>query len=386
MTLERRNDRWRVIVDVGQDPITGRRQRVTKTLPHGATQKDARDEQARLRLKGKPRARTKTVGVLLEEWFAGLSTDDYSPRTLQGYRQHIDEYLTPALGNVPVRKLDVHRIETLYRALRARGLSATTIKRIHATLSGACKAAVRWGWIPTSPCPNVDTGRSVRHDIEPPTIGQIAAVLEYADEDLRNAVGLALATGARAGELCGLQWADIRFDNASVIFRRSVANVGAELEVIEDRRKSRIRTVAIDAVTLAMLEARAQRAGGGDDLRPDDRPRPLEPLRPGPETLHHFVLSQTPHGDPLSPRLLGQRWAKAAKTAGLAIRFHDLRHAHATALLAGGLPVPNTVLRMGWSSPAMIRVYGHAVAQLDEEASRIAASRLTLPPQSLTSG
>lgn len=367
----KRGDRWHVTIGIGTDPVTKKRRRAAGTTEPGATRKEAELLAAELMLKHrerKPTTKAKTVGQMIEAWYAHVA-DDLSPTTRQGYRSKIERYLLPTFGDLPVGRLTTERIDGLYRRLRREGvrgrpLSPATIRRVHSALSSACGQAVKWGWIRTNPCDQASPPRQTRTEIEVPTLDEIVAVLDRAQIDLRETAGLAIATGARRGEICGLQWADVDFGRGAVIFRRSVGDIKGLPVIIDERRKSAIRTVAIDAATVEMLKARRARHGelalacgvGLDD--------------------HGYVLAVQPgQTEPLSPQLISHWWRHAAERAGVKIRFHDLRHWVTTELLAAGLPVPNVVRRQGWASPQMIKVYGHAVAELDREAADIIGRR-----------
>jgi len=121
--------------------------------------------------------------------------------------------------------------------------------------------------------------------------------------------------------------------------------------------------VRLDATCVAMLTDRYARqveqatAAGVDDL--DDR----------------AVLSRTLEVGYTSPENLGARWRHWAKRAGVALRFHDLRHVNTSEQVAAGVPVLNVAARNGWSTPALLlSTYGHARAEVDERATSALAS------------
>jgi integrase len=369
MTIAPHPRGWKVTVDVRADERASTKRRRVSRICQG-TKKDARTLEAELRLAGRtPVAATITVAELLEEWFRHVAPD-LSPKTRQGYRQHIDHYLIPAFGPLQARKLTSARIDGLYGSIRKEGaagrpLSPATVKRIHATLSSACRQAVLWGWLPMNPCENTSKGgRQLRRQVAPTALEDIESVIALGGDDLCEAVGLALATGARRGELCGIQWADIDLDNATVTIRRSIGDISGKAVIIEDRRKSPTRVVTIDATTVAMLRARRARhvelaLAAGIALEPSG-----------------YVLAEEPgQREPLRPARMSQRWRDAAKKADVKVRLHDIRHWHVTTLLAAKYPQPNLIERAGWTSGAMLRTYGHAVAELDREAADIIGLR-----------
>lgn len=367
--IERRGKGWRVTIDQGRDPITGHRRRVSQAT---RTKAEAENLARDLAGTGRPATNARTVGQLLDAWWEHAKVD-LSPATRKGYESKIATYLRPALGDVPLRQLSAASIDQLYRTMRttpgSRGkpLSVNTCRRTHAVLSGACAQAVKWGWLPANPCDQASPGRATRAEIEPPPIEEVRRILDCAGVELGDVVQLALATGARRGELAGLQWADVDLEQGSVTFRRSVADVKGGTIVVEQHRKSRTRTVSIDPITIAMLKVRRARAveaalGFGATI-----------------TDRSYVLSDRPGQiEPLRPERITGRWRDAAQDAGSTARFHDLRHFHVTQLLAAGIPVSQVASRVGHASGGRMTldVYAHAVASLDRAAADVIAKAI----------
>lgn len=364
--IEKRGTKWRLTIDQGRDPLTGKRRRTSITA------KTKAEAQARAREivgTGRPATNARTVGQLLDAWLDQI--DDRAPLTVKGYRSIADRYIRPAFGNLPVRDLTPERIDALYRRMKSqpgpRGwkLSVNTVRRTHAVLAGACAQAVRWRWLPENPCTGARPGRATRPDIEPPTIEEIERIVKASTTPLALAVRLALATGARRGELCGLQWADVDLDpnEGSVTIRRSIADVKGGTEVVTARRKSHIRTVSIDPTTVSMLAARRKEAAA----------KALE--LPGVSLAETgYVLAEDPgQVEPLRPGIITTRWRAAAARAGSTVRYHDIRHWSVTQLLAAGEPVNQVADRHGHrSGGAMtLNVYAHALTQLDRRAADV---------------
>jgi len=365
--IERRGTGWRVTIDQGLDPVTGKRRRISRTAP------TKREAQAIARELGGGRAATNafTVGQMLDAWWEHLETQDHSPATLKGYRSKLETYLRPSLGPLALRRLTTDRIDDLYRTMRTskgqRGwaLSVSTVRRTHAVLSGACEQAVKWGWLPSNPCDNASPGRAVRHEIEPPSIEEIRAVLEVATTEIDDIVRLALVTGARRGELAGLQWRDIDFKARTVTIRRSITDRKGGVEVVDERRKSKTRKVTVDPATVQMLKDRrkseTERAlAVGANLVPSS-----------------YVLSEHPgQREPLRPQVITGRWRDAAERAGSKARFHDLRHFNITRLIAAGIPITQVAGRAGHESGSAmtLSVYGHWLEMMDEKAAEAIAA------------
>ncbi len=150
--IRKRSDYWQVKVYAGRDPLTGKER---YEYDRARTKREAERVEAALKTKvaeGRHRGTAaRTVADLVERWFEWRQgVKEISPTTLQDYRLQIDRRIIPALGRIPVQRLDVETLDTFYAELRKRGnqhggpLSASQIRSVHTVLSGALQQAVAW--------------------------------------------------------------------------------------------------------------------------------------------------------------------------------------------------------------------------------------------------
>ena len=233
-------------------------------------------------------ARTKaTVGALLERW---MQQHEIDPTTRMTYESQIRMYIVPAVGDVPlvlfVREAS-QRLEALYGRLRkcralcsgkpfvekhvdegrhdcaaagckrhvCKPYAASSVRSIHAILSGACSAAVRWGWISFNPMPSVRPPSKPRPQPRPPTVEQMALIVEaawQASAEWGLYVWLSAVLGARRGEVVALQWADIELDAGMVRLDENYVRT-ADGMLLKDTKTHQMRRVSIDAPTVELL-------------------------------------------------------------------------------------------------------------------------------------
>ena len=338
---------------------------------HGS-RREAESELAKLiaqvSSEGMPGAPATTVGNLIERWWEH-ALPDLSPNTARGYRQKIDYYLLPALGEIPLRKLSTQGLDEFYGQLRARGgrdgrpLAVNTVRRVHAIVRRACEQAIRWGWLTRNPAALASIPRGQASPPELPEPAELLGLLRVVGErnpDLAEIAHLAVLTGARRAELCGLRWADLDLDAGILSIVRSIADTPA-LQVRVPKTRQSQRTVALDPATVEMLRARKVRStkralACGAKLKPTG-----------------YVFSEEADGrGPLAPMLLTRRWQRMAEVAGVKCRFHDLRHFTASQLIAAGVAVTTVSERLGHASTKMtVDVYGHPVSGPDRQAAEI---------------
>jgi integrase len=167
-----------------------------------------------------------------------------------------------------VRKVDVEMLDRFYAELRKRGgskgqpLAAMTIRQIHFILRAALGLAVKWGWIP----------RYVRQDVTPPSPQEVERFLTAAweqDPDLGVVLWVAMVTGARRGELCGLRWSHVRPQDGFLLISRSFVHCGSQVRD-KDTKTRQARRVALDDVTARILAEHKTRC---DHAQPPVRSR-----------------------------------------------------------------------------------------------------------------
>jgi integrase len=269
-----------------------------------------------------------TVGAYLESWLLHAQTT-VSATTWGGYESYTRKHLIPGLGHLLLANLQPTAIQAFYRQMQAGGrkdgkgaLSPRTIKHAHVILHTALGRAVKLQLLARNPCDAVEPPRVQDEELHSFTEEQVAALLEEVrDTPLSIAVVLAVATGCRRGELCGLLWSDIDLDRAQIIIRRAteVTKEGVGYKEPKTRRSRR----AIPLPGFAV-----------DALR----------RHKGKQAEHHLLLGDGyqdgghvltwEDGRPLHPDYVTKAFAKVARRLALpTVRFHALRHTCASVLL-----------------------------------------------------
>ena len=146
-SVKRDGPGWVFVVDV--PGAGGRRNQVRRR--GFATKKEAQDELTRLRgdlQRGTYVVRRRTtVGEYVCGWLAALAAAGRRPSTVDGYRQTLEFNLIPVLGAIEVQALKPTDLDTLYGRLLARGLSRSTVRKLHAVVGKALEDAARKGLV-----------------------------------------------------------------------------------------------------------------------------------------------------------------------------------------------------------------------------------------------
>jgi integrase len=250
-------------------------------------------------------------------------------------------------------------LEDTYRLLVEKGWSPTRINRAHDLFAKAYKRGIYNGWVTVNPVPIADRPRVHRREITPPDRDTLAKLIAAAPPDFALFLRLAATTGARRGELVGLQWADVDFERATLRIARSLRYSSSTGQTVgEGKTGSRgHRTVSIPGTVVpelrVMLEQVCQRA------RRHGLPDPV------------WVFSHDAGVTPWRTDYPTLKFRRLCANVGVSgVRLHGLRHFVATEMLAAGMSPVATAARLGHTTPAVtLRTYAHWIPATDKDAA-----------------
>lgn len=363
---------WKARLSLGFDG-NGKRIRVTA---YGKTKADVAENLRRLQAEHDAGrlvdAEDITVGEYLARWLSNTAKEAVGEGTWERYRQLVEVYLVPILGGVRLHKLRPLHVEqayaTMLKGFNERKPAGASTRRFAGVILGvALRHAVRTGLIPSNPAADVKKAKVKSREMRFMLPAQAKRFLEAAKKNQNSALfALALATGARQGELLGLSWADIDFGGSLVSVRRSLSQVKGELSLKEPKSRSSLRTVSVPLFAVRALEQhRAAAVDGGRVSGPVfctrtggylDKKNVLRAFR--------TIVKNTNRAE--RERVAGQGTEPDLIPAD--IRFHDLRHTHASALISAGSSIKAVSRRLGHADVAItLRVYSHLMPDDDEK-------------------
>ena len=310
-----------------------------------------------------------TLGeFLLEEWLP-VAKSTIRSTTHASYATHVRKHILPSLGRVKLQKITPVMINALYAQLLrdgkvsgSGGLSANSVRRVHATLHRALGDAVRWDRLFRNPCDAADPprlGANREEKTQAWTNLELRKFLEVARDDRLYPLWLTLAmTGLRRGEALALHWSDLDLERARLSVRRSLVPINGTVEVHEPKTSRGRRLVALDPFTVLTLRAWGRR-------------QKEERLESGPDWTDSGLVFTRPDGNLIHPERVSKAFQVAVKKSGLPrIHLHDLRHTHATLALAAGINPKVVSDRLGHATVAItLDIYSHAIPALSEEAA-----------------
>ncbi len=296
----------------------------------------------------------------LREWLVKAAPRTLRPRTLAGYRSIVERHLIPALGRIRLRKLQPGDVDAYLNGAAERGLTARTGQYHHAVLRRALGQAERWGYVRRNIAKLVTPPQVRQRDMAPLTPDQARRFLAgIAGDRLEALYAVSLSLGLRQGEALGLTGGDVDLDARTLTVRRTLQRYGGAYHLDEPKTQRSRRTISLPAPL-------------ADALRLHRTRQAEERLRAGPlwEGECWNLVFCTERGTPLAGAEVTRRFQ--AKLAALGLprqRFHDLRHAAATFLLAQGVPLRVVMEVLGHSTiTTTANVYGHVLPELARDA------------------
>nr|WP_238525012.1 tyrosine-type recombinase/integrase [Caldicellulosiruptor owensensis] len=360
-----------MVVYVGRDETTGKKK--YKWYSGFKTKKEAEKALAELvnQIEKQEFVEDKnvTIGEFINEWFE-IHCKKLTPKTQESYQKMLRFYVLPYLNDIELATLKPLTIAKFYNTLKEQGISNTTLNYVHRLLREIYNFAVKWQYVTKNPFDNVETPKKDRKEMQVWNLDEIRKAEEvFRDTPIFAHVMLALYTGMRLGEVCGLKWDDIDFKNKVCAVRRVAEYINGEV-VIKEKPKTD-KSLRIVALTDNLVE-----------ILKEEKKRQLEnKLKFGQnyDTTYDGFISVWEDGRFKVPDYVSKKFSKILSKQNeiKKIRFHDLRHTHATLLLQAGVNMKVISDRLGHSQISItMDLYSHVNLDMQREAIEKLEQRL----------
>lgn len=374
---------WVGTIMLGRKP-DGRPDRPKVT---GRTRGDVQKQLAQLRrkadegLRADPSKERQTVAAFMDTWLAATRTS-VRLQTWEGYVQFTRKHIIPSLGRSKLSGLRADAIQAFYAAKLAEGLAPNTIKKIRSVLHRALKMAVKWNYLPRNVADGADTPAVSRRELITLGPAELNRLIECAVAQSERAGvtahqtraaeqwavlwTLAIHSGCRESELLALFWSDVDLDHGTLTVRRNLVTVKGQIPRYgEPKSQNSRRTISLSREAIQALRSH--------------KAHQVEERLAAVAWAENDLVFCTHFGTPLIRRNVLRAFKQALLRAELpaSIRFHDLRHAHATLLLRAGVPLKIASGRLGHSGVGITAdLYQHVASDMDVDAAERAASAM----------
>lgn len=283
---------------------------ITRRVKAQAKSKSAAE--AGLRAKFKERNRSgaeltndSRIKDLAERYYAAKVAEDLAANTLYNMRRSIDNHIRPKFGNLRIREATPQRLQETFAAITADHGPGTALT-VRSTLSGMFALAARWGAAPTNPVQHTPVPKTGGKPIRALTGLDLIRMRSHAAEHLRpftyeerlarangdkarmggknrgrvllDLIDFLLATGARAAEGPGTEWADVHLEDEVpwVMIRQQVVRVIGDGLRLTGTKEGDTRRLRLPGFAVEMLRRR-QSAAAGPLVFPSERGGLLDP-------------------------------------------------------------------------------------------------------------
>jgi len=367
---ERSPGSWELRYSLGTDPATGKRRIATTTVKGNrkAAEKELRRLLRTLDTGEHVDPSRMTVREWLATWLAAVR-EEVSPKSHERYSEIVDNFLVPELGALAITKLAPAHIQAAYskwafegrRDGKSGGLSPRTRHHIHRILSSALARAVEQQVLARNPAeafkkrlPKVE-----RREMTTLSADQSARLLAAIKHTrIYWPVLLALSTGMRRGEVFALRWKNVDLERGSLRVTESLEQTKAGI------RFKAPKTERTRAITLPVFAV--------DELRRFKRQQAEELLTLGIRQSGETLVCARADGLPLQPQSLTHQFTRLiSRVKELPhVRFHDLRHSHATQLLLAGVHPKIAQERLGHATiTTTLDLYSHVTETMQSDAA-----------------
>lgn len=302
-----------------------------------------------------------TTGRFLMHWLEHAARPSLRPRTFSRYAELLKLHILPALGRIPLSRLNPQHVQHFLNGKLSEGLAPLTVRQIRAVLRRALGQAEAWGLVTANAAALTQGPKVERYNARFLTAQEAKTLLEACrGHRLEAFFTLALTTGMREGELLGLRWGSMDPEGGTLKVEAQLQRIGGKPQLVPPKSSRSRRTLKLPNLALEALRVHRTRQA-------------LERLKAGSvwdNGLDLVFTSQT--GRPLDPNNLKRTLQSLLRKAGLPrIRIHDLRHSTASFLLSQGVALKMVSELLGHSQISMTAdTYGHLAPEALEEVAR----------------
>ena len=305
-----------------------------------------------------------TLGEWMDKWMDEYMIFTIKENTIKGYRSQIDHQIKPFIGHKQLASLTTADIQKFYNKIKKEGrvhphpihghvLSDSMVRKIHMMLHEAMEVAVRERYIVRNPTDNTTIPKKTTTEKQVLDDSQLNRFLEAIQGEpyWHDFFYVEVMTGLRRGEICGIKWSDIDFNEGTLCIKRSVSTKeGGGVSIGETKTGAGVRTITMPPSVATLLWKKRS------------------------DAINEWVFPHyTNPSDPLHPSSAYKKLKTLLKRLELPLlRFHDLRHTFATQATDGGVDPKTLAGILGHTDASFtLDTYTHVTSDMQRGASAI---------------
>lgn len=366
---QRTKNSWTITIELPRDEITNKRRQKYYTIK--GNKKDAEKFLTE-------KLRELDTGILIEtksmkfgeylDYWKDKTFSNLEITTKEGYIQKIDKHIKPYLSNILLENLKPLHLQNFYEEKLKNGkldgkggLSERTVLALHRIIHSALEQAVKWQLVIRNVAECVEPPKAKKFEAKFLTDKQTEELIHKAkNTDIYIPIMLAIYTGARRGEILGLNWDNVDLEKGIIKIIDNLCATKNGLIIKQPKTKSGIRTIAISKSLITIL-----RAHKVNQMK--------NKIRLGKHYQDNNMVCCYEDGHLFNPKRFSAKFNELLQKNELPIiRFHDLRHSHASLLVKMGVQPKEISSRLGHSNIGItMDYYSHLYEEADREVANM---------------
>lgn len=309
-----------------------------------------------------------SVADYFDYWHENFVVKTLKYNTQTNYRNIINNYIKPDIGMYRMKSIGPASIQKFVNDLPTDKLSKHTIEIIVSVLRKGFKMAVfpyqlikenpaNYIVKPTNNNDDEITQQAARDKLKIINMGQFKQILALVPESnpLYLPLIISFNTGLRRGEVSGLTWDNIDFDNKTLTVNKQMIMKNKEFDVTSPKTKASYRTIAVGNSLLTVLKR----------FRTYQKENKV---RYGQFYFDSPFVCTKQNGKPITPSVIKYYTTKLSQELDFPFNFHSLRHTHATMLLENGAKYKEIQQRLGHSRiSTTLDIYSHVTNKMKRD-------------------
>ncbi|WP_025685361.1 site-specific integrase [Paenibacillus maysiensis] len=359
--VNEKTKKWDFVFDYYDE--TGKRRQIRRK--GFKTKREANDKMVGLQndVKNKEYIRkdNTTLNEFMDYWLDNIRVHECGETTLYNNKLYFKNHIKPKFGKIKLQYFDLLKCQDFVNELHKKNFARNTIDRITTMVKKVFDKAIEYGFIKENPMRKVTLPKRIKKELSIWTLEQVNHFLQFTKEDRYHCVyGLALLAGMRQGEILGLRWKDIDFESKTITIRQTLAHYGTRIKS-GAKTNAGERKISIPNQLIAILKEQRR-------LHEAYKVKWKREFGDGFVDMD-IVIFNLKNGKTVFPANLSKVYKRDVLSAKLPhIRFHDMRHTHATMLLEKKMNVKVISERLGHSKISVtLDTYSHVLPSMQQE-------------------
>lgn len=313
-----------------------------------------------------------SVADYFDYWHENFVVKTLKYNTQTNYRNIINNYIKPGIGMYRMKSIGPAAIQKFVNDLPTDKLSKHTIEIIISVLRKGFKMAVfpyqlirenPAGYVvkPTNNNDDEITAQAAREKLKIITLDQFKTILKLIPESSPLYLPLIISfnTGLRRGEVSGLTWDNIDFDDKTLTVNKQMIMKQKSFDITSPKTKASYRTIAIGSTLLTTLKR-------FHTYQMENK------IKYGRYYYDSAFVCTKANGKPITPNVIKYYTIKLSRELDFPFNFHSLRHTHATMLLENGAKYKEIQQRLGHSKiSTTLDTYSHVTKKMKRDTVNI---------------